>query len=558
MTLSDDNEHTVIASASGAAGEPHLHASGEYAAALPVSTRLHEFEILSVIGQGGFGIVYLAQDLALNRRVAIKEYMPSELAMRTRAMTVAVRSGRHAETFAAGMRSFVNEARLLAQFDHPSLLKVHRFWEGHGTAYMVMPYYAGVTLGSLLSQRGGTLDEAQLQAFVHPLLDALALLHAANCYHRDIAPDNILILPNGRPLLLDFGAARRVIGDMTHALTVILKTGYAPVEQYGELPDMAQGPWTDLYALGSVVHFAITGHTPPQALSRLISDKYQPLAVVAAGRYSDAFLKAVDRTLAVLPKNRPQNVDEMRALLGAASPVSMPSGVGAATFPVPAAAPSFTGPTGSATRVLGAELPPDRRTIMAATATLAVLAAAAGSYAWFSSRRHDGAGPTAPPVLAPAPSSVPAPSLSGAPAVRPPPAPMPPAAPTAESTTSARPSRDAIPASAVPERSLPGAVAPLPPLPSPQEARPARGAEMGAGAKLQPSVSAPAPRAAAAASPLPLPVPQAAVPPALPGQSTSTHRQLHNERCADIIQRASLGEEIDDADKALLKRECRS
>src|SRR5262249_37748174 len=140
-----------------------------------------------------------------------------------------------ADTFALGLRSFINEAQLLASFDHPSLVKVYRFWEDNGTAYMVMPYYQGVTLKRALEALPAPPEEAWLQRQLGALLDALEVMHQAHCYHRDIAPDNILLLDDGRPLLLDFGAARRVIGDATQALTAFLKPGYAPVEQYAEM-----------------------------------------------------------------------------------------------------------------------------------------------------------------------------------------------------------------------------------------------------------------------------------------------------------------------------------
>ena len=121
------------------------------------------------------------------------------------------------------------------------------------------------------------------------------MLHASQIYHRDIAPDNVLLMADtGRPLLLDFGAARRVIGDMTQALTAILKPGYAPVEQYADMPGLKQGPWTDVYALAAVVHWIIMGKTPPPSVGRLFDDPYVPLAQSAAGRYSDAFLRAID------------------------------------------------------------------------------------------------------------------------------------------------------------------------------------------------------------------------------------------------------------------------
>src|SRR5262245_17943400 len=280
--------------------------------ALPDGARLAEFEIRGVVGEGGFGIVYLAWDASLQRQVAIKEYMPATLAARTHGSRVMPRSDKSSETFALGLRSFVNEAQLLASFDHPSLLKVYRFWEANGTAYMVMPYYQGTTLKRALNALDAPPEEAWLLRQLGQLLDALDVMHRGHCYHRDIAPDNILLLDNGTPLLLDFGAARRVIGDATHALTAFLKPGYAPVEQYAEMPTMKQGPWTDLYALGSVVHYAITGRTPPESVARLVHDTMVPLATLAAGRYSDRFLRAIDHALAVRPEQRPHSAIELR------------------------------------------------------------------------------------------------------------------------------------------------------------------------------------------------------------------------------------------------------
>jgi len=290
--------------------------AGEAGDALSPGTRMGEFEVTSVIGQGGFGIVYLAYDHSLDRKVALKEYMPADLARRADRGVVAVKSERYAATFVAALRSFVNEARLLAQFDHPSLVKVYRFWEANGTAYMVMPYYEGATLKETLQQFDRPPDEAWLKTLLARLLNALQLMHAQRCYHRDIAPDNILMLPGGTPVLLDFGAARRVIGDSSQALTVILKPGYAPVEQYGESQDLRQGPWTDLYALASVVHYAIMGRPPVPAVARMISDSQVPLEQAAAGRYTKAFLRGIDAALRVRPDDRPQSIAEFRDALG--------------------------------------------------------------------------------------------------------------------------------------------------------------------------------------------------------------------------------------------------
>ena len=312
MTTPSDDDLTVFAGNIAATSATDAGPSGTHT--LPVGTRLGEFEITAVLGEGGFGVVYLAHDDSLERQVALKEFMPS-FARRGAGIAVTVQSAQNAESFEAGRRSFVNEARLLAKFDHPALVKVYRFWEGNGTAYMVMPYYRGPTLKQLLLQRAERPDEAWLRALLAPLLDALDTLHQDHCYHRDIAPDNILMLEEGRPLLLDFGAARRAVGEANQAFTVILKQNYAPIEQYAEMPGMSQGPWTDLYALASVVHFAIDGTAPPPAMSRMMADPYVPLAVRHAGKYSPAFLGAIDAALAFKPADRPQDVAAMRTLL---------------------------------------------------------------------------------------------------------------------------------------------------------------------------------------------------------------------------------------------------
>ncbi len=287
--------------------------------ALPAGTRLDEFEILRVLGVGGFGIVYLAMDHALERQVAIKEYMPGLLAARGEGLQVSIRSAAHAETFEMGLRYFVNEAKLLARFDHPSLVKVYRFWEGNGTAYMEMPFYAGRTLKDERRARGSTVpDEAWMRSMIDPLLGALEALHREDVYHRDIAPDNILLLPSGLPVLLDFGAARHVIGDQAQTLTAILKPSYAPIEQYANVNHLRQGPWTDLYALGAVLHYMITGRPPTPSAARAVHDEVPLLMTLDAAHrsdLSDALLAAIDWALEVRPGDRPQSVAELRDVI---------------------------------------------------------------------------------------------------------------------------------------------------------------------------------------------------------------------------------------------------
>ena len=297
---------------------------------LLIGVRLAEFEIIGYVGDGGFSIVYLAWDHSLERQVALKEYMPSSLASRTHGTGVVPRSERHRDTFEVGLKSFINEGKLLAQFDHPSLVKVYRFWEANGTAYMVMPYYEGLTLKDTVRAMSRPPDEAWLRGLLDPLMAALSVIHQVQCFHRDIAPDNVLLLAgSGKPLLLDFGAARRVIGDNTQALTVILKPGYAPVEQYAEDSTMRQGAWTDVYALAAVIYWAITGKTPPASMGRILNDSYVPLVQSMAGRYSARFLTAIDRALIVLPEKRTPSIERLREELG----------LGAAWLEVPPAAP---------------------------------------------------------------------------------------------------------------------------------------------------------------------------------------------------------------------------
>ncbi len=283
---------------------------------LDIGTRVAEFEITSIIGEGGFGTVYLAVDHSLQRTVALKEYLPPALASRGIDQNVAVRSKRHQETFDAGLKSFINEARLLAQFDHPALIKVHRFWEQNNTAYMAMRFYEGKTLKDIISDQPAIATEAWWKSILKPILEALDVLYSAQILHRDISPENIMIQPSGEPILLDFGAARRVIDNMSQALTVILKPGYAPIEQYADDPSMKQGPWTDIYALCAVIFATITKKAPPASIARMIKDPMEPLTPSAYPGYSAQFLFALNKGLCVKPDDRPQTIAEFGKLLG--------------------------------------------------------------------------------------------------------------------------------------------------------------------------------------------------------------------------------------------------
>lgn len=292
--------------------------------------KLQEFVVEKLLGVGGYSCVYLAHDTRLDRRVAMKEYVPATLAMRAPDGQVVARLPRFQEFFDKGLQGFMNEARLLGSFDNASLVKVYRFWAENGTAYMVMPYYEGITLKKWLIDLGATPSERWLRDLADPLMAALGAMHEQRCYHRDVAPDNILMLydrtatgkgssyleQRPRPVLLDFGAARRVIGDATQQLTAILKSGYSPVEQYEGEVSLRQGPWTDVYALCAVLYTAATGKAPGSSVARVVRDEMVPVSKAAApGRYSASFLAAIDAGLSVRPEQRPQSMAALRAMM---------------------------------------------------------------------------------------------------------------------------------------------------------------------------------------------------------------------------------------------------
>jgi len=312
MSTADDDEKTIAG--------PSVRGRGSALAQpghmLPLGTRLRDYEITGLVGEGGFGIVYLAWDHSLQRKVAIKEYMPASMAARVNGSSaIVVKSERHLDTFRAGLKSFVNEARLLARFDHPALVKVYRFWEENGTAYMVMPYYEGPTLKTALAELGHVPSEDELRTWLKPILNAVAVLHESGTWHQNIGPDEIVLTPFG-PVLLGMAAASHAIQALRHTPATALKPGFAAIEQYGAEAGSTRGPWTDLYALAAVIYAAITGTDPLPAATRLARDTLRPLSAVAAGLYSARFLAAIDAALAVQPKQRPADHLEFRALMG--------------------------------------------------------------------------------------------------------------------------------------------------------------------------------------------------------------------------------------------------
>jgi len=286
---------------------------------LPDGYDLNVYQIKDILGQGGFGITYLAHDSSLDRDVAIKEFMPQGMATRGEDYTLhSVKADDDSVcTLEWGLERFIREAKTLSKFNHHNIVRVHAVFEANNTAYMVMSYEKGVTFQEILKK--GQPSEDELTDMIMGLLDGLEGMHAKGFIHRDIKPGNIFIRPDGSALLLDFGSARQAIGEETHTLTKIASPGYAPFEQYYGRSDM-QGPWTDIYALGATLYRAITGEAPIDATFRNRSSGEEAIQEVVdildqhSDKYSPFFLRAVEHAIRTNHKERPQTVAEWRQM----------------------------------------------------------------------------------------------------------------------------------------------------------------------------------------------------------------------------------------------------
>jgi len=335
--------------------------------ALPSQHRLHWYVLERVLGQGGFGITYLARDTNLDQAVAIKEYLPVDVATRRADATVRPRSDDQAERYRWGLDRFIQEARTLARFDHPNIVRVLSVFEQNGTAYMVMRFEEGENFAALLDRKR-TLAEKDLMRVLLPVLDGLQLVHDAGFIHRDIKPDNIHIRADGTPVLLDFGSARHSLGH-ARTVTILVAPGYAPFEQYYSSGE-DQGPWTDIYSLGATCYRAVSGAAPMDAIARSkgilgsTRELLVPASAVGAGRYSERLLKAIDHALAFGERDRPATIAQWRGELG-------DGGTATLAPPVPAA-PSTPAPQGT----------PIARTagLVAIVAAIAVIGGGIGAY----------------------------------------------------------------------------------------------------------------------------------------------------------------------------------
>jgi serine/threonine protein kinase len=563
---------------------------------LPTGSALRDYQIRSVIGETPYAVVYAAWDHALRRPVAIKEYLPRELAARRRgALAIEVKRGASPVSFGIGLKAFIAEGRLLARFDHPALVHVYRFWEENGTAYRAMPLLEGPTLGHALE--GKHHEEAEVRTWLRPLLDALSTMHAAKVWHHHVVPANVVLTPSG-PVLLDLAATRRVLGALGAGPSAVATPGYSAPEQYTDTATLDPGPWTDLYGLAALAYRAVAGAPPPPASQRLVADTYIPLARIAVERCSVGFVAAIDAALALAPAERPRDDTVFRSLMGGMSsaPPTIPIGVprdlmtepfsGAdadreVTVPIPAHRPereaearpepdagpvSIQIPVSSlppsipppldvsvisrATLEAAAPLPFERHEIRLGRNVMLAIGAGVivlGGIAAAVLFRHGGAPEPAPTSNPASVSAAPSPAVVAAtPAAPRPPAPEspPPAPPTAIAPTSAQ---TAETTSATEANTPPAAAA----SPAPTSTTPASTTPVATTAAPTPTIpvatnAAPAPQSTAARGD------SRAIDVATPPATDKERR----ERCADLLQEATL-RRLSPPESAFFRKECR-
>ncbi|HEY7084036.1 MAG TPA: serine/threonine-protein kinase [Hyphomicrobiaceae bacterium] len=288
--------------------------------ALPDGTELvGDYHIKRVLGAGGFGITYLADEMALARLVTIKEYFPAEFAARSTTSEASPRSRDCAADYQWGLERFIEEAQTLARFVHPNIVRVYRYFRANNTGYMVLHFEEGGSFKAWLRGLKRAPRQPELDRILKPLLEALEMVHAGDFLHRDIAPDNIIIRKDGSPVLIDFGSARGEIATHSKTVSALVKPGYSPYEQYAT-DGRRQGPWTDIYALGATLYHAVSGKRPPDAPSRMVNDEYIPAHAAALSSYRASFLAAIDKALRLEVGERPQSIAQWRDELLSADP----------------------------------------------------------------------------------------------------------------------------------------------------------------------------------------------------------------------------------------------
>ncbi len=392
----------------------------EYLNALPIGAQLEGYEIVAVLGRGGFGITYRVYDPRLDKELALKEYLPSDFALRTTDSRVGPTSEGDRGDYEWGLARFMDEARALARFDHPHVNRVHRFFEANGTAYMVLEYVEGEPLSGILKQQP-TLRQGVVQQLLADVLSGLEEVHGAGYIHRDLKPGNLMVQPDGRMVILDFGAARQAVGQRSKSITTILTPGYAPLEQYDTKAEDV-GPWSDLYALGMVAYRCISGLGDPDLPDAVTRSRHvrkgepdlAPAVVLGRGRYDGRLLAAIDWAVQLNEDERPQSVTEWRTALPPLEAEAAPT-AGPASQPPISASASVSEPVPTPGRV---SVPVPRWALIAGLVGL--MAVLVGGAFWLGQRTPGIPSEPATTPLAPAqPDQEPSPSVVAAPQVYP-------------------------------------------------------------------------------------------------------------------------------------------
>jgi tetratricopeptide (TPR) repeat protein len=380
---------------------------------LQPGTRIGDYEILSELGAGSFGITYKAWDHRLQTYVALKEYLPVEFAVREPlAASVAPRSEKVTHQYQFGLKGFLEEARTLAQFRDARIVRVTNYMEANGTAYLVMDYEEGESLEGLLKREQRRLEEPEVLRFIIPVLEGLCIVHRAGVLHRDVKPANIYLRAQGSPLLLDFGAARHALGEETQNLTSIVTPGYGPFEQYQRTGK--QGPWTDVYGAGATLYRMVTGRRPAEAPDRAAAaharekDPNPSAQEAAKGRYTQRLLETIDWMLQPLPQDRPQRVEDALERIASTD---------APTLRDPSGAPGSSGARARAALAAMEQARDSRRQWLTGAMAGLVVALAVIGLGLLATRRAG-----SPELPAAAPPAASAPQQPGAPAVVPAPA----------------------------------------------------------------------------------------------------------------------------------------
>lgn len=289
------------------------HTGQDFVKPIDPDNLILEYRVLKTLGQGGFGTTYLCLDENLKRKCVLKEYTPHRIVHRHISNELKPLKSKLSNSYEIGLNDFLKEAQNVALFNHPNIVRINRFFKSNNTGYFVMDYEAGYSLRETILKRNIRFEEFEIEKILLPLCDGLFQLHKKNLIHRDIKPENIIIRNDGTPILIDFGAIGNLNSITFDEYKIYATPYYAPFEQYR--PDLPQGAWIDIYALGATLYEMIAGARPQNSIDRIQSDKLIPISEIGRGVYGTKLLGLIDKCLSLDYRNRPESVSGFLALL---------------------------------------------------------------------------------------------------------------------------------------------------------------------------------------------------------------------------------------------------